>query len=55
MEQMGRLIRALEDLKRTVLPKDPKLFATMAEAPLDDLERLRNEINDYVHALKPSA
>jgi hypothetical protein len=47
-EQMGHLIRALEDLKQNVLPKDPKLFALMSEAPLDDLERLRTEIVELV-------
>jgi hypothetical protein len=41
MEQMERVIRALDDLRHHVLPKDPALFATLAEAPLDDLNRLR--------------
>jgi hypothetical protein len=55
MEQMERLIRALDDLKANVLPLNPGLFATMAEAPLEDLDRLRDEISGYVHELKPSA
>ena len=55
MEQMERLIRALEDLKETILPKDPKLFAVMAEAPLQDLGRLREEVSGFVHELKPTA
>jgi len=55
MEQMERLIRALEDLKETILPKDPKLFALMAEAPLEDLGRLREEVHGFVHELKPTA
>lgn len=55
MEQMERLIRALDDLKLNVLPQNPELFATLAEAPLEDLDRLRIEINGYVHELKPSA
>jgi hypothetical protein len=46
-EQMDRLIRALNDLKDTVLPRNPQLFAMMAEAPLDDLENLRRDINRY--------
>jgi hypothetical protein len=37
-----------------VLPKNPALFASMAEAPLDDLKRLRNEINEYVGELAPA-
>jgi hypothetical protein len=55
MEQMERLIRALEDLKAMVLPKDPQLFASMAEAPLEDLARLRAQISEYVDALKATA
>ena len=55
MEQMDRLIRALDDLKENVLPKDPTLFATMAEGPLDDLERLRKEVRKYVDELQPTA
>lgn len=55
MEQMERLIRALDDLNANVLPRNPELFATMAEAPLEDLDRLRDEISGYVHELKPSA
>jgi hypothetical protein len=48
MIQMERLIRALEDLQRTILPQNPQLFATMAEAPLDDLNKLRSELNEFV-------
>ncbi len=55
MEQMERLIRALDDLKVSVLPHNPELFAMIAEAPLEDLDRLRLEISGYVHAMKPSA
>ncbi|SFJ10193.1 hypothetical protein [Planctomicrobium piriforme] len=46
MEQMERLLLALNDLKENVLPKDPGLFATMAEGPLEDLERLRKEVQE---------
>jgi hypothetical protein len=55
MQQMERVIRALDDLKANVLPNNPQLFATMAEAPLEDLDRLREEVSGYVHELKPTA
>jgi len=55
LEQMERLLRALDDLKENVLPKDPILFAVMAEAPLDDLARLRTEIHGYAHELQSTA
>lgn len=54
MQQMERLIRALEDLKVNVLPKNPQLFAVMSEAPLDDLSRLRDELSGYVTELRPA-
>ena len=52
MEQMERVMLALEDLRQSVLPRDPQLFATFAEAPLDDLQRLRKEINNLVLELR---
>jgi hypothetical protein len=55
MTQMERVIQALEDLQRTVLPQNPQLFATMAEAPLDDLNKLRTELHDYVTTHAESA
>ena len=54
-QQMERLIRAIDDLKANVLPKDPQLFAVMAEAPLDDLDRLRQEISRFVGQLRQTA
>ena len=55
MEQLERLIRALDDLKTKILPQNPNLFATMIEAPLEDLDRLREQVSGYVHELKPIA
>ena len=54
MQQMERLIRALDDLKVNVLPRNPQLFAAMSEAPLEDLDRLREELSGYVSELKPA-
>jgi hypothetical protein len=53
MEQMDRMIRALDDLRTSVLARDPKLFAVMAEGPLEDLDRLRGELNGYIDELEP--
>jgi hypothetical protein len=52
MQQMQRLLWALADLKEQVLSQDPKLFATMAEAPLEDLDRLRQEVEGFLDQLK---
>ena len=55
LQQMGRLLSALADLKEQILPTDPKLFATMAEAPLEDLERLRQQVEGLLDQLQPVA
>ena len=55
MQQMQRLLWALADLKEHVLCQDPKLFATMAEAPLEELDRLRQEVESFLDQLKPVA
>jgi hypothetical protein len=55
MTQMEHVLGALEDLQRKVLPVNPQLFAAMAEAPLDDLNRLRAELREYVSELATTA
>ena len=55
LEQMDKLLAALADLQQTVLPRDPNLFAVMAETPLDDLARIRVEIQDYLAESKTVA
>lgn len=54
-QQLERLLRALEDQRENVLPRDPALFATMAEAPFDDLDCLRKEVADFLRETKSSA
>jgi len=55
LQQMQRLLGALADLKEHVLPQDPKLFAALAEAPLEDLDRLRQEVEGFLDQLTPVA
>jgi hypothetical protein len=55
LQQMTRLLCALDDLKEQVLPKDPQLFAVMAEAPLEDLDRLRQEVEGFLDQHQPVA
>ena len=55
LEQMDRLLDALDDLKQNILPTNPTLFAAMAEGPLEDLGRLRGEIRECLRDLKPVA
>lgn len=53
LQQMKRLLSALDNLKTYILPKDPTLFAIMAEAPLEDLDRLRQEVEGFLDQLQP--
>ena len=53
LQQTKRLLCALDGLKEHVLPKDPTLFAVMAEAPLEDLDRLRQEVEGFLDQLQP--
>lgn len=44
VEQLERMNAALGDLRRELLPNQPKKFAILAEGPLEDLRRLHAEI-----------
>ena len=44
VEQLERLNEALSSLRRELLPGQPKKFAILAEGPLEDIRRLRDEI-----------
>ncbi|REK27384.1 MAG: hypothetical protein DWQ45_08165 [Planctomycetota bacterium] len=54
LRQIERMLRALEDLQQTTLSKDPRLFAVMAEGPLEDLARLKEEVDSFLQELKPA-
>jgi len=49
-EQLERLYRGLADLRENVLPADPRLFAVMAEGPLQHIRRIQEEIDEYAGA-----
>ena len=55
IEQMGRVLRALEGLKEDILDKNPKLFAIMAEGYLDDVNRMGRELAQYLRQFKRTA
>jgi hypothetical protein len=48
---MKLMIEALEDLGRR-LPANPKLYAYLAESPLEDLRRMRDELDQLLEPLK---
>jgi len=46
---------ALKSLCDDMLEKNPKLFAVMAEAPIDDLDRMLKEVDGYLAEVKETA
>lgn len=52
IQQLGRLYRALNALKSDVQPLNPRKFALLAEGPLDEIQNLKKEIDEYSGALQ---
>lgn len=46
-EQLERMQRALVSLRDDVLPVNPRLFAVMAEGPLDYIREFHDELEAY--------
>jgi len=55
IQQINRMAAALESLSDEMLQKNPKLFAVMAEAPLDDLDRMLTEVEQRLVEVKQVA
>jgi hypothetical protein len=51
IEQLERMNRVLAHLREDVLPKNPKLFKVMIEGPLDEISRLKDQIEGQSRAL----
>jgi hypothetical protein len=46
-EQLERMQRALATLRDDVLPVNPRMFAVMAEGPLDYIREFHDELEAY--------
>ena len=44
LKQLERMSEALATLRRELLPGQPKKFAILAEGPLEEMRRLRAEV-----------
>ena len=44
IEMLELMNDALQHLRKEVLPKNPRMFALMAEGPLEEMRRLQAEI-----------
>ena len=51
IEQLELMNDALRVLRLEILPKNSRLFAVMAEGPLAEIEKLRNQIQEQAHLL----
>jgi hypothetical protein len=48
IEQLGRMARVLELTCKEELPRNRQMFELMADGPLGQIQRLLDEINDYM-------
>lgn len=51
IQAINSMARALEDIGQR-LPQDPKLYAILAESPLEDLRRMQNELEQYLAEIR---
>ena len=51
IEQLELMNDALRVLRLEILPKNPRLFAVMAEGPLAEIDKLRQQIEEQTHLL----
>jgi hypothetical protein len=47
LDELQRMYRALAKLRAEVLPENPRLFAIMAEGPLDYIRQFQEELEAY--------
>ena len=55
VDQLERINAALGALRRDLLPGQPRKFAILAEGPLEDIRRLRDEIEHLTTQLATAA
>ena len=51
IEMLELMNDALRHLRKEVLPKNPRMFALMAQGPLDEMRRLQAEIEQLTNGL----
>lgn len=54
VEQLERINAALISLRRELLPSQPRKFAILAEGPLEEIRRLRDEIESLTAKIAAS-
>jgi hypothetical protein len=52
LKKLGSLLEGLEEMQRKLLPDNAMRFAVQAESVMEDIRRLRQELEDYTSSLK---
>jgi hypothetical protein len=55
IEQLARMYRALGDLHAHVAPLNFANYQILAEGPIDEIAKLRREIDEYLGIAEPAA
>lgn len=55
MQQMERMYRALAHLRADIAPLNYANFQLLAEGPIDEIRKLRSEIDEYLGIREPAA
>ena len=55
MEQLDRMYRVVEELRRRMGETNPAQFHLFAEGPVDEIHKLRREIDEYLGIPSSSA
>ena len=51
LDQLQQMYRALAELRRDILPKNPRTFAVLAEGPLDYIRQFLDDLEQYRQSL----
>lgn len=55
IDQIARMSRVLSSLCEDVLPHNRQMFAVMAEGPLDEMQKLVRQVEEYLAAYEVEA
>jgi hypothetical protein len=53
-EALGDLYRALASYRSKILPANPRNYAIIAQGPLDEIRKIRAEIDEYLGLGEPT-
>jgi len=55
LEQLDRMYRALATLRADIAPFNPLNFQLLAEGPIEEIRRLRREVDEYLGIVQDTA